>query len=127
MERMRDVNGHIDLGTVHRERKTMEQKVKEMEMQQNVLKAEHKRMLDEIKAAKEKEIRFRKQNDILFGQSRKLQDRTLELKEECEAYQNRSEQNEEATAASSGPVLIEHRIMHFHQSPQMRIFHRSHS
>ena len=98
---------------LHRERKALEQRTNELEMQQNVLKAEHKRMLGEIKAAKDKEIRFRKQYVTFFWQSRKLQDRTMELKEECEEYSNRTDlkpaivavkksgYNEEAAASSS--------------------------
>ena len=90
MERVRDVNGQVDMAAVQFQRKKLEQRVLELENMQSVLKGEHLRMTDEIKAAKEKEIRFRKQYDVLFGQSRKLQDRVLELKSECEANKTKT-------------------------------------
>ena len=103
MERVRDVNGQIDLAAVQLQRKKLEQRVLELENMQSVLKGEHLRMTDEIKAGKEKEHRFRKQYDVLFGQSRKLQDKVLELKSECEAFKTKTivttYQNEEAAAA----------------------------
>ena len=90
MERVRDVNGQIDLGTVQTQRKKLEQRILELENMQSVLKGEHLRMTDEIKAGKDREHRFRKQYDVLFAQSRKLQDRVLELKSECEANKTKT-------------------------------------
>ena len=90
MERVRDVNGQVDLAAVQFERKKLESRVLELENLQSVLKGGHLRMTDEIKAGKEREIRFRKQYDVLFGQSRKLQDRVLELKSECEANKTKT-------------------------------------
>ena len=74
---------------------------------QSVIKGEHLRMTDEIKAGKKREHRFRKQYDVLFGQSRKLQDKVLELKSELQAnktktvittYQNEAAAKEESAA-----------------------------
>ena len=105
MERVRDVNGQVDLAAVQFERKKLEKRVLELENMQSVLKGEHLRMTDEIKAGKEKERRFRKQYDVLFGKSRKLQDKVLKLKDECEALKTKTVittyQNEEAAAALS--------------------------
>ena len=62
MERVRDVNGQVDLAAVQLERKKLEDRVLQLENMQSVLKGEHLRMTDEIKAGKEKEVRFRKHN-----------------------------------------------------------------
>ena len=109
MERVRDINGHIDLGTVQNQRKKLEQRILELENMQSVIKGEHLRMTDEIKAGKEREHRFRKQYDVLFGQSRKLQDKVLELKSELQASKTKTVittyQNEAAAKGESADEL----------------------